>query len=114
MKYFALSPRILPHEFDDDVRLGWFGDVDGVELLAVHVDPVPVRHLAHFATQLRPVDRHTVRALLSVDPFAQPGPEAVQVDVLDRTRALAGRDQRISVLARVQTDPTNLLAVGLL
>lgn len=114
MEYFALSSCILLHEFDNDVWLGRFWDVDSVELPAVHVDPVPVRHLAHFATQLRPVDSHTVRAFLRVDPLAQPGPEAVQVNVLDRARTLAGCDQWVGVLARVQADPANLFAVGLL
>lgn len=68
--------------------------------------------LAHLAGKRRPLDADAELGTDHVQSLPQPGPQALQVDVADRTSALAGTDQRIAQLARLQADATSLLVLG--
>ena len=109
MKNFSLLALAFTHQLHNNVRLWRFGNIHGVELLAIHVDSIPERSFAHFAAQRQPVNSDAMGVFDSVETFGQPGFEAVKVNVLDRTRALARSDERVVELAGVKAYPADLV-----
>ena len=110
MKNFTLLALTFAHQLHNYIWLRRLRNVYSVELLAIHVDPVSEGSLAHFAAEGQPVDSDAVGVFDSIKAFGEPGFEAVKVDVLDRTRALAGSDERVVELAGVEADPADLVA----
>jgi hypothetical protein len=71
------------HDLEDDIGLAWLRDLYCVVFFVVQVDPIFIMRLAHFAGERSPLDRKAEFGLNYVQSLAQPGSEALEVEVAD-------------------------------
>lgn len=99
MEYFPSCTGASLHQLKNEVRFGWFGDVDCIEFLIIHVYTVFESGFAHLAAQRQPVYSDTMLRFYHMQSLSKPSSETVQMYILNRTRTLAGSNKRIIVLA---------------
>lgn len=103
---------IFPHDFKYYVWFLWLRDFYSIMFLVIEIDPIFIMCFAHFTSERSPFDTYTELGFHYVQPFSKPGPEALQMDISNRTRTFARTNQWIGVLSWLKADPASHLALS--